>query len=339
MKLSSMLNLIALAAIISVSSCSKDDNTPSNYLPSVKGSWKFVKGAADQKYLLIYDNRTFSLFTTADAGIRGRTDGVVLVTNNQLVLNYDLESYGSSFIYNYAMAGDTLKLTSPTNSLKLVKDKSAPDTATWIKNVTSTYSIKAPINSSTDIAFDGTYLWYGNANSTDYLYKINPNTGVKDSIATNQSAWGIEYDGTNLWVSNDGYSTIQKVNITTGSVLTTSVSMGAWIYGIARDANYLWCYSGNENTLYKYNTSTNSVVTTIEINADIRGMAFSNGYLYVVANGFLHKCSLNPINTEASYALPGYSITGVTFDGTSFWVSAYETQTDSYKILKLSGVQ
>ncbi|HEY4788464.1 MAG TPA: hypothetical protein VIH57_20580, partial [Bacteroidales bacterium] len=150
--------------------------------------------------------------------------------------------------------------------------------------------------------------------------------------------WAVEADGSDLWVSNDGYEGIIRINKTTGSTITASVAMGAWIYGIAKDNNFLWCYSNNENKLYKYNTTNNTISTSMAVEGSWEGLAMAGGYLYVASNGKIHKCTTSPLSAIASFELSGYHIFGIAFDGSSFWVSAYQLPSGWPEIIKLNGV-
>ena len=342
MKLRCIASLAGIMTITTLISCSKD-NSPAgstDYSNAFKGDWQFVMGASDQKYLLFFDNRTFSQLSSETAiNFHSRNDGVALVTKDQLVLSFTSAVLGTS-VYNYSISHDTLSLSALTDIYKLVRTSDAPDTSAWIKTVQSTFSFHTPVNSPVDISYDGANLWSGNGGTTPYIYKISPNTGAKDSILVNKTVQAIEFDGFNLWVNDDGTTIISNVNITTGVEISHSSVIGPWVYAIARDGNFLWCYSNTDRKLYKYDITTNTVVTSIAINTSIKGMTFNNGYLFMGANGALHKCSFNPFRTEKSYTLPGYTITGVAFDGSSFWVSANRTvnRVNSYEILKLTGV-
>jgi hypothetical protein len=148
----------------------------------------------------------------------------------------------------------------------------------------------------------------------------------------------VEADSNNLWVSNDGSENATLVRKTDGSIITTSTGMGAWIYGIAKDNNYRWCYSSNEETLYKYNIPDNTVSLSTKVFSNWNGLAMANGYLYVAANGNLHKCTTTPLSGTASFELKGYYIFGAAYDGSSFWVSASKIPDGWPEIIKLDGV-
>jgi hypothetical protein len=318
-------------------SCKKDNDVLPDYFSTLKGNWKFLKGENGDKYLWIYDSRTFSILSSDKQGIRGRSDGTMLVLENQLVIDKTINESATE-IYNYALHGDTLSLTQPSVKLTLIRDATAPDTSQWIKSLSIAVKTKAPINDLTDITFDGSFLWYGNAYATNYLYKINITDFAVDSIPTSESAWAVEASGNSLWVSDDGTDKIYKVDKSTGASTFTSTALGSWIYGIARDNGYLWCYSNNENTLYKYDTTANSVELTTPIDSRWEGLAMANNHLYVACNGILHKCSLSPLMGIESFQLPGYYIYGVAYDGSDFWVSASKLVDNAQpEIIKLSG--
>lgn len=331
--------VLLIFIIFLVNSCKKDDDSTPDYVSGISGGWKYLSGAQNEKYLQVYQNRTCSMLSSDDQGIRDRQDATILVTNNQIMIDKGSQMGGSVSIFNYTLKKDTLILTQPSLAITLVLDKTAPDTAAWVKTVSVTAQTKAPISDPTDITYDGALIWCGNAYSSHYLYSINPTNFTMDSVKIGQYAWAVEADGNNLWVSSDGSSTISELNKSTGTTITTSVSMGAWIYGIAKDNNYLWCYSSNEGMLYKYNSTTNTVDLTTSISSYWNGMALVNGYLYVASNGKLHKCTLAPLMGTASFDLPGYYIYGVAYDGNSFWVSAYALPNGWPQIMKLSGVQ
>jgi hypothetical protein len=341
----SLLSFLLLSVLFS---CKKDDksdiinnyyDTIPDYGQSLAGKWKYLSGKDVAKYLEIYPNKVYSILTADNQGIRDEYKGVLSAFADQIIFDDNsFQELDNKSVYNYILKGDTLKLTRPDENIVLLKDVSAPDTLEWIKRVTSEAKFNAPINDLTDIAYDGALLWYGNAYATHYIYKINPTNFATDSIMVNKYAWAIESDDPYLWVSDDGSSTVSKIDKSTGNVIFTSIDLGPWIYGIAKDENYLWCYSNNENRLYKYNTTDNTIPLSTEIESRWNGMTNVGNYLYVAANGKLHKCIKAPLMGISSFELPGYNIYGVTYDGVSFWVSASKSYNDWPEIIKLSGV-
>jgi hypothetical protein len=201
--------------------------------------------------------------------------------------------------------------------------------------------MNAPIESRSDLAFDGEFLWCGgfvNYDDPAYLYKIDPVTlSVVQNVPTSNWVIGIEWADGYLWTSHNGYEEIYKVNPVTGSNLFTSVEMGAWIYGIAYDGQYLWCGSNNTNTIYKYDPGLNTIAATFQIGCQPGGMAYIQDYLYICTGGILNKCTIDPFQTVGAFDIGRGEINGIAYDGNNFWISAYmKDETPKYKIYKVS---
>ena len=197
--------LFIVILLMIVSSCKKDDDSFHDYAPGLAGTWRFVKGFDLEKFLVINKDRTCSILSSDAQGIRDKSDAILLVTGNQLMIdNSDPNVYPNISIYNYKINGDSLKLTSPEQNITLVRDKNSTASVSWIKSAVAELRYKAPVSEATDIAFDGSLIWYGNGYTSHYLYNLNPVNGKFDSLLVDQFAWSVEADSNNLWVSNDG---------------------------------------------------------------------------------------------------------------------------------------
>lgn len=328
--------LIIIILLMVVSSCKKDDDSFHDYAPGLAGTWKFVRGNDLERYLVINKDRTCSILSSDAQGIRDRNDAILLVTANQLMIdNSNPNVYPNISIYNYVVKGDSLKLSSPDQNIILLRDKNSTASVSWIRNAVAELRYKAPVSEPTDIAFDGSLIWYGNGYTSHYLYSLNPANGNVDSLLVDQYAWSVEADSNDLWVSNDGSDNVTRIRKSDGSIITSSTAMGAWIYGIARDQDDLWCYSNNEATLYKYSKPENAILQSTKTSGNWEGLAMADNYLYVAANGKLHRCTAEPLSGTASYELKGYYIFGIAWDGSSIWVSAYLLPHKWPEIIKL----
>ncbi len=331
--------VIILFLLMIVFSCNKNDDSFHDFAPGLAGTWRFVKGTDPEKYLVINKDNTCSVLSSDAQGIRDKSDAIIMVTGNQVMIdNSDPNVYPNMNIYNYKVKGDTLKLESPEKNIFLVKNKDSNASDSWIKTAVADVRYKAPVPEPTDIAFDGSSIWYGNGYISHYLYSVDPLNGKMDSLFIDQYAWSAEADSTNLWVGNNGSDNVTLISKSDGTEIAASTAMGAWIYGIALDNDHLWCYSNNERTLYKYLIRDNSVSLSTKVAGNWAGLATANNFLYVAANGKLHKCSTEPLAGIDSYELKGYYIFGVAFDGSSVWVSAYLLPDKWPEIIKLSGM-
>ncbi len=325
---------IALMVGVFISGCTKDSTStsPSTSVSSTSalaGNWVVLSGLPQTKYLSIHgDNVYFNLHEFA-YGLRAMDGGVAQVSGGTIDL-------GQS-IYNYTVSGDTLQLTAPGQSVVCVRSTTAPSDSQWVSAVKVLDTMSTPIPDATDMTIMGNIMWYGNGYSSHNLYRINLSTRDVDTLPTTVYAWAVEWDGSNLWASSDGSTTIQKIDTATGATKFTSVQMGAWIYGIAWDGTVLWCTSNNEQSIYRYDPVGDMVLTTYRLGsgAYAGGVAYANGSLYVCTNGVINKCTTSPFGTAAAFQIPGIYAFGLAFDGTDFWVSGYDSQ-NKYMMYKVA---
>ena len=312
--------------------CSKDSTTSPTSSGATNstlvGNWQVLSGVSGAKYLAYHADNVYYYLNQYGNGLRGIDGGVAQVSDNTINI--------AQTIYNFSVKGDTLFFSSPSQTVTLLRSTTAPSDSQWVKTVNVLDTLTPPIPEATDMAINGNIMWYGNAYSSHNLYKINLTTRAVDTLPTTNYAWAVEWDGTNLWTSSDGSTTIYKVNPTTGANISTSVDMGAWIYGIAWDGVSLWCSSWNEETMYRYDPATNTVLNTYPLgrNVEIGGLAYVAGSLYVCAHGVINKCTASPFATVSAYQIAGYYAAGIAYDGTNFWVSTY--QGNKYMVFKVA---
>ncbi len=335
----SSLGLVALILLllIAVAGCTKDSTTTapvtsSSTGSSISGIWTVISGSSTTKHMEFRDDNLYYYMNQYSYGLKDFMVGVYQVSGSTV----DFGNGQSPSLYSFTIKNDTLTMTAPqANTIVAFRNPAAPSDTAWAKIVAVQDSIPAPIPTPTDMTVKGTTLIYGDAYSSHHLYKIDlVSKAVDSSMNTNVYAWAVEWDGTNLWASSDGYDAIYKLD-STGATLSNSPAMGAWIYGIAWDGTVFWCSSNNESSIYRYNPTSNTVVSTLPItDARPEGLAYAGGYVYVCINGVINKCSTSPFNTVSSYRIPNASAFGIAFDGANFWVSC--DMGNSAKIYKVA---
>ena len=324
---------VALVAVLG--GCSKDSSTsnpagPGTTTPALSGSWTVINGANDRVHMVFKSDNTYAFLDKYAYGLRAVESGVYQVDGSTV----DFGNSQQPSIFSFSIRNDTLTLYNPQQVVVSYRNASAPSDTQWVKRAAILDSIIAPTRDPTDIAINGNTLWYGNTYDANHLYKIDlTNRTVDSSLTVSVSAWALEWDGTNLWASDDGSGSVYKINTTTGATTFTSKTMGAWIEGIAWDGTALWCSSWNEESLYRYNPATDAVLTTLPLGGQPSGLAYAGGYLFVVVNGVINKCTPAPFAVAAAYSLKGLDILGIAFDGANFWITgSSNTEAKIYKV-------
>ncbi len=162
--------------------------------------------------------------------------------------------------------------------------------------------------------------------TTDYLYQIDPNTGMYSVYASLGSGWAttdaLAFFSTDLYAINGGY--LYKINTSTGTATTLGSYAWPGTQGLTALGSYL--YAIQDGYLWRINPSTGTYVS-------VGGQAWSNteglitigSDLYAVQDGYFWR--INP-NTGTYVSLGGLAWTG-TKAMTEYGGNAYIVQ-DGY---------
>lgn len=338
-----------MVALLLLGCGGNDDNSNTPEENILEGQWRLISGSfynGADKFAYFNADNTLDILRETNDNFKGNFNTTYTIDDSQITINGLPQSGPIS--YDYILEDDILALTNDFTSATLQKVTSgAPDLSSWITELTVLEEGNAPWEGYVDIAFsyDKTQILYGTTNDGDYIALIDPNTfNEVGQITTTRSAYAVEVEKFDLpdryiFMSDNGaeeFFGYYENNINTLGV--TSQELGAWITGLASvDSRNIWAASGNESTLYLYDYDTSNIDITIPIQVNPLGLDYQNDMLYVSDGNTLHKCQTTP-NFEVleSYSIPDFTIGGVAFDGTNFWVNGYDASDDSFKIVKTS---
>ncbi len=299
--------------------------------PNIFHKWEVVSGLPNTKYVIIKNDNVYYQMDSAAYGFKDIYGATALITGSQIAC---------WSIYNYLVSNDTLYLDNSSETIVLKRNDNAPDETQWVISVTETDSIASPVlngDGREDIGFDGNnILWTADANSS-IIYIIDPPSHAvigQYTLSTNYSYGQINYAASNIWISNG--TTVDKVNPANGSVLATSPSLtSSTLTGIALAGQEMW-YSDWQGNIATWDIISNAI--TPQLQYPVNGMEYVNGYLYMVSGNKIHKCQLSPFKAVATYAIgsANASYSGITHDGSRFWVVKYNYNQNSYSLVKLS---
>lgn len=320
--------LLLFAVLIIFNSCKKETKIIVEHNPDTRylGLWKVSSVSnpqlSDVKYIEFKSNKTSRSYYSSGFGFKSDYISSYSPYTGQLLA--DIWG-GQTMIFNYHFNGDTLVMEYGILIIKSLKANSS-EVDNWVNNISSSDQI---IGLYSDlwhgIGFDGSNILVPDYNNSK-INKINLATRLPngDISVSGSYPYTVEYDGTDLWVSNNGDDRIYRYPMAGGSSLSSSPSLGPWVYGIAFDpaGNHLWANSNNADTLYQINKTNNQIISTRYIGYGFRDMAWSNGKLYMVKNNFIYRVNTTGFVIERSYRITsGEEIYGIAAAGSDFWLN------------------
>ncbi|MBD0777358.1 hypothetical protein HPE56_06105 [Maribacter sp. ANRC-HE7] len=340
-------NLLLFAWVVVLTSCNKDEaSAEPEQTDGIYGKWEVVSGEIlinDAKYIYINTDDTFIVQSEDNRGFRDDYKTNITVTDIQITIS----AWGTS-IYNYTLEGNELTLIPPYDSPPILLRRIANDNEAdnWIERLSILDQGNVPWGRDMDITFDGEFL-LGYHGEDGNILQINPNDfSIAGTIpsTTRLSAVEIEKSDSSyrqLFLGGSGSGTFDSFLYSSNSLYYTSIPVGAYIRGIASiEPGQLWLNSHNEEKLYKYKSngalSPGEILETIDLGFQPNGMDYRDGYLYMVKDNKIFKCTTSSgLRAVETYSLDYHEIDGITFDGTNFWLNAESYEEEGYKLIKV----
>src|SRR6266853_443255 len=113
--------------------------------------------------------------------------------------------------------------------------------------------------------------------ATLHWYQANQ-AGIAFSVGA--SPLGLAFDGSSIWVTNNGSANVSKVRASDGAMLGT-YSVGSGPIGVAFDGSNIWVANFNSNNVTKLWASDGSVLGTFNAGSAPTGLAFDGANIWV----------------------------------------------------------
>lgn len=141
------------------------------------------------------------------------------------------------------------------------------------------------------------------------------------TYSVGSSPEGVAFDGTNIWVANEGSNTVTKLQASTGGVVGT-YSVGSSPYGVTFDGTNIWVANLGSNTVTELLASTGAAVGTYSVGKSPRNSAFDGTNIWVANTGGNNITELLASTgaTVGTYNVGDFP-DAVAFDGTNIWVA------------------
>ncbi|MGD9402787.1 MAG: choice-of-anchor D domain-containing protein [bacterium] len=155
-------------------------------------------------------------------------------------------------------------------------------------------------------------------------------------------AYGLAWDGSNLWVGDDGGGYVAKIDTSDGSVITEIIGAPQSNHGLAWDGTHLWV-SGDYHTDYIYRIAPNGdrVDSIINPCGDYSGgMTWDGKYLWVTRYYPNTQPNLFKVDVPVGTVLDtipsqGLQPQGMAWDGTYIWNVQDDNDDDPERVWQL----
>lgn len=179
-------------------------------------------------------------------------------------------------------------------------------------------------NTPSGIAFDGARIWTSNASSVS-IVTLTPFSVT--TVPVGFSLQDIIFDGSNMWVTDNGDSTLKKLD-SSGNIIQT-VNVGTNPFSPVFDGTNIWVPNATSSTVTVVRASTGAVLATLTGNG-LNGSASAafDGERVAVVNQAGNSVSLwkaadlTPLGSVATGA--GTFPAAICSDGINFWIT-FET--------------
>jgi hypothetical protein len=188
---------------------------------------------------------------------------------------------------------------------------------------------------SASIAFDGSRIWTANTSGSVSIVSLNP-TAVTTVSTGFVQAWGILYDGSNIWVTDAGPDTLLKLD-KSGNIVQT-ILVGASPAAPVFDGTNIWVpnFDSNSVTVVRVKDAGGNPLASAFVLATLTGnglgqplVAAFDGERILVTNvagnsvSLWKAADLTSLGTFATGA--GTVPVGACSDGLNFWITLNNT--------------
>lgn len=233
----------------------------------------------------------------------------------------------------------TLSLESPEGVTVYARAAAMPDPNDWVREIELLASFDVPEVGLTDIAWDGTGIWFPDGALGTFLRRLNPDMSlvVDSSLSAAHSGNAVAYTPTGFWVDDWLQQRLYKLYLGTGAtMLATSFVAPEPILGLSTMPDGAVCI-GAGNAIYLFNI-IEGTIDTLDLHQSARGLESIDSVLFVALGpDGIARLEGPPWHAEATYAASGIEVHGLAFDGTAWWLSVTDRRGETAnRILRAS---
>jgi len=244
-------------------------------------------------------------------------------------------------VYAYTLTAtdlvlDPVETGGAANELRLVRRGSAPDFDDWV-TMYRTASTSVAVEAAGDIAFVDQSIWVAGGPDGRELRRVPLSSLTHDTFDTEIAARAVYATGGAFYVGGGSDRRVFTFDPGAGTTTSPTDPIGRDITAITGAGVLLWVFTAGESELHIWDTlfdrlrgSVNVGTHLREYGSEVGGAVIVGESIFISLDGFVTEFDVRP-GDEAftpelvplrAFGLPGRYITGVTHDGTHFWVNS-----------------
>ena len=150
-----------------------------------------------------------------------------------------------------------------------------------------------------------------------------PGLAARQTISVGHAPAGLAFDGSNVWVANDGANTVQKIPIST-RVPGPPIAVGSEPYALAFDGTNVWVDNEIDGTLQKIPAATGVPGPPIHVGHSPEALVFDGANIWVANTSDATVQKIPVASGAPGPPIPvGSSPVGLAFDGANVWVACF----------------
>jgi len=175
--------------------------------------------------------------------------------------------------------------------------------------------------SPTGILFDGSSLWVTNQGSNSVTRLRSADGAVVGEYPVGSAPIGLTYDGARVWVANANDDTVSRILASDPSISST-ISVGNNPNGLCFDGYFVWVVNRLGNSVSRIVASTGVVSDTFAVGANPRTCTFDGTFVWVTNYQGNTVNALRPDSGLKVFTVTvGTNPVGSVFDGANVWVA------------------
>lgn len=138
-------------------------------------------------------------------------------------------------------------------------------------------------------AFDGIFIWIAdwggadagrNANTLRKIRASDCTEAPESPIVVGTNPRNASFDGTHVWVANNGDNTVSKIRPADGVVVAT-YPVGQAPIGVAVDGQQVWVGNSASATVSRLRATDGLLIETVNVGQNPAGILVANGFVWV----------------------------------------------------------